>query len=83
MKTWSKEQLPVSERPGERTTGASPPYFAVGHFGELLEGGGSEREAQPAFHRSIPSSGQQAPSQAEDQMINGTQAYSIFKYLFI
>ena len=59
---WPQEQLPVSKRPGERPPAASPPHSVVGHFGELLEGGGSERGAQPAFHRSIPSSDQQGPA---------------------
>lgn len=32
-----RSSSPPPERPGERTIGASPPDFVVGHFGELLK----------------------------------------------
>lgn len=42
---WPKEQLHVFERPREHAAGAPPLFLCVGHFGKLLEDGGSSRKA--------------------------------------
>ena len=65
-----------SERPGEHTVSASPPRFCVGHFGELLENGGSGGKAQLPLLRSISSFlVQWAPSLAKHQITDNTQVF--------